>query len=287
MAGADLAEFEQAVRGLRQHPTLKPRVRKGVIEFVGLSLQELNELLRNDAAYYFLLAASGLNRSSLKRAASTPEAKIVIASDRRSHAFRSSLPPRMPFEDVVKAAILLRRSDLNRRERGGIEQLFRERLKSEGIPILMSPPVRQVPGILISRRKPDGVFPDPAADLAPVVYLEIKNVKRVADDIQKRLYEVAEAAIEMKFLYGDLSISGMQMKSTREVEGSASLLREELRKRILASKPAVVVLMLCPKAEAEKYRAGAEAFVDRVFFQEEIDECLAFLRQAVNAVSSA
>jgi hypothetical protein len=286
MPGADLAEFERAVRGLRQHPTLKPRVRKGVVEFAGLSLKELNQLLRNDAAYYFLLAASGLNRSSLRRASSTPEAKIVSPPDRRSHAVRSSLPSRMPFEDVVKAAVLLRRSDLNRRERGGIEQLFRERLKSEGIPILMSPPVRQAPGILISRRKPDGVFPDPAADLAPVVYLEIKNVKRVADDIQKRLYEVAEAALEMKFLYGDLSISGMKMKSTREVEQSAPLLREELRKRILESKPAVVVLLLCPKAEAEKYRAGAEAFVDRVFFQEEIEDCLEFLRRAVNEVSS-
>jgi hypothetical protein len=39
--------------------------------------------------------------------------------------------------------------------------------------------------------------------------------------------------------------------------------------------------MLCPRVDAEKYREGAEAFVDRVFFQEEIDECLRFLKAAV------
>jgi hypothetical protein len=72
----------------------------------------------------------------------------------------------------------------------------------------MSPPVRQVPGILIGKRKPDGVYPDPAGFAAPRVYLEIKNVRRPADDIQKRLYEVAEASIEMKFLYGALGSKG-------------------------------------------------------------------------------
>ena len=41
----------------------------------------------------------------------------------------------------------------------------------------------------------------------------------------------------------------------------------------------VVALFLCPRAEAERYRAGAEAFIDRLFFQEEIDECLAYLRE--------
>ncbi|MBI5544349.1 MAG: hypothetical protein HY901_10695 [Deltaproteobacteria bacterium] len=39
--------------------------------------------------------------------------------------------------------------------------------------------------------------------------------------------------------------------------------------------------MLCSKLEAEKYREGAEAFVDRVFFQEEIEECLAFLKESI------
>ena len=287
MTEAALAEFERAIKKLREDAVLKPRIKKGEIVFAGLSLPELNRLMRIEAAKYFLLAASKLNRTSLKKAAATPEAKIVTAADRRSHAIRTHLSPRAKFDDVAQKAVLLRQADLGRRTTGGIEQLFRERLIAEGIPILMSPPVRQVPGILVTKRKPDGVFPDPAADRAPLVYLEIKNVKRVSDDIQKRLYEVAEAAIEMKFLYGDLTISGMNMKSTEEVQASASRLREELRKQIWGVKPIVVVLLLCPREEAEKYRAGAEAFVDRVFFQEEIDECLEFLRRAVNAASSA
>jgi hypothetical protein len=79
----------------------------------------------------------------------------------------------------------------------------------------------------------------------------------------------------------------MQMKSTRDVQEYADRLRGELRRRILEAKPTVVVLLLCPREEAEKYRAGAEAFVDRVFFQEEIEECLEFLRQVVGAASSS
>jgi len=41
--------------------------------------------------------------------------------------------------------------------------------------------------------------------------------------------------------------------------------------------------MLCSKVEAERYRDGAEAFVDRVFFEEEIEECLEFLRIAAQS----
>lgn len=44
----------------------------------------------------------------------------------------------------------------------------------------------------------------------------------------------------------------------------------------------MIVLMLCSRVEAERYREGAEAFIDRLFFQEEIEECLAFLRKAVS-----
>jgi hypothetical protein len=56
------------------------------------------------------------------------------------------------------------------------------------------------------------------------------------------------------------------------------VLRARLRGQILQARPTVVVLMLCARADAERYREGAEAFVDRVFFQEEIEECLAFLK---------
>jgi hypothetical protein len=62
------------------------------------------------------------------------------------------------------------------------------------------------------------------------------------------------------------------------LEGAAPL-RARLRAQITATPPAVVVLMLCARAEAARYREAAEAFVDRVFFQEEIEECLAFLEQ--------
>jgi len=143
----------------------------------------------------------------------------------------------------------------------------------------MSPPVRQIPGLLIGKRKPDGVYPDPALGLPPAVYLEIKNVRRVADDIQKRLYEIAEASLEMKFLYGTLALRGLRTRDTKTVIDKCSTLRMKLRTQIRASRPAVVVLMLCSKVEAERYREGAEAFVDRVFFQEEIEECLGFLRE--------
>jgi hypothetical protein len=145
----------------------------------------------------------------------------------------------------------------------------------------MSPPVRQVPGVLIGKRKPDGVYPDPATHAAPRVYLEIKNVRRVADDIQKRLYEIAEASLEMKFLYGALRLEGLGLQSTRDVLENPSPLRRRLREQIVSARPTVVVLMLCPRSEAERYREGAEAFVDHVFFQEEIDACLACLKVAI------
>jgi hypothetical protein len=138
-----------------------------------------------------------------------------------------------------------------------------------------------VPGILIAKRKPDGVFPDPAAGHPPVLYFEIKNVRRVADDIQKRLYEVAEASIEMKFLYGALHIEGLALEATKDVLAAPQAFRERLRAQITQALPVVVVLMLCSRAEAERYREGAEAFVDRVFFQEEIEDCLTFLRDTV------
>lgn len=46
------------------------------------------------------------------------------------------------------------------------------------------------------------------------------------------------------------------------------LIRERLRAQVTASRPTVVALMLCSRSEAERYRKGAETFVDRIFFQE-------------------
>lgn len=149
--------------------------------------------------------------------------------------------------------------------------------------MLMSPPVREVPGILVSRRKPDGVYPDPRTGAPPILYLEIKNVRRVADDIQKRLYEIAEASLEMKLLYGNVQLYGLAIKDVKKVLESPTGFRGELRKQITASYPKVVVLLLCSRDEAGKYREGAETFVDRVFFQEEIENCLTYLRTVVAA----
>lgn len=274
-------EFGRLVSGLREHRLLAPLIKRGEVRLGALTLAEVAELLREDAAYYFLLAATGLNRTSLKRAASDETAKIVSKPLRKAFAVRERLPVRKQFADVESSAVALRRGDLDRRARGGIEALFRERLRAEGIPLLMSPPVRQVPGILIGKRKPDGVFPDPALGKAPRIFLEIKNLRRVSDDIQKRLYEIAEASLEMKLLYGSLELQGLGVKTTSEVLERSSELRARLRRQTSKSLPVVIVLFLCSAVEGERYRAGAEAFVDHVFFQEEIEDCLALLKHLV------
>lgn len=277
----ELDEFRRRIEELAGHKLIGRLLKRGEVHFKQLSLEDVAALMRDEVAYYFLIAAAGLNRTTLKKAMEHEEAQIVAPAKRRAFAVKNRLPVRRAFSDVASSAIALRAGDLGRKSRGGIEALFRERLAAERIPILMSPPVRQVPGILIGKRKPDGVFPDPARSAAPRVYLEIKNVRRVADDIQKRLYEIAEASLEMKFLYGALRLQGLALKSTREVLENPGKLRAQLRGQIVRVRPTVVVLMLCARADAERYREGAEAFVDRVFFQEEIEECLAFLKAAV------
>lgn len=273
-----LDEFQREIESLRTYHLIAAALRRGEVNFGHLTLEAVAELMRTDAGHYFLLAAAGLTRTTLRKATKEDSARIVQARMRRAFVVKERLPIRKSFSDVASSAVALRRGDLERKSRGAVEALFRERLLAERIPILMSPPVRQVPGILIGRRKPDGVYPDPSLNEPPLVYLEVKNVRRVADDIQKRLYEVAEAAIEMKFLYGSLELRGLGLKSTEVVRDSAPRIRAELRAQIRAARPTVVVLMLCGRAEAERYREGAEAFVDRLFFQEEIDECLEFLR---------
>lgn len=274
-------EFQKQIEDLRKHPTLAGALKRGVVTFKNLSLESVQVLIKDDPGYYFLIAAAGLNRTSLKKAVAEHEASIVEPAKRRAFAIRKRLPVSRSFADIASGAIALRRGDLDRRSRGAIEQLFRDRLAAERIALLMSPPSRQVPGLLVGKRKPDGVFPDPSLGFAPTVYLEIKNVNRVSDDIQKRLYEIAEASIEMKFLYGSLKLKGLNVRDPRQVASSSARFRMNLRQQIISSKPTVVALFLCPKAEAEKYRAGAEAFIDRLFFQEEIDECLEFLKTVV------
>jgi len=134
-------------------------------------------------------------------------------------------------------------------------------------------------GVLIERRKPDGVYPDPETGMAPELYLEVKKINRVRDDIQKRLYEIAQASLEVKVLYGDLKISGMQLTGLL-ADADRPAARSAIRDQIAGSKPVVAALLICRPEElevAKRYRAGAEAFIDRVFFPDEIDECIGFL----------
>lgn len=278
----ELDEFRRRLDALRRDPVLGRFIKRGIVHFSRLKKEEVAALLqaKDRTAYYFLLSAAGLNRTTLKREVASPEVRVAPRALRSAYAVCRRLPITESFEAVTSRALALRAADLGRKGRSGVEQIFRERLVAEGIPLLMSPPIRQVPGLLVDRRKPDGVYPDPASGMPPLLYLEVKNIKRVADDIQKRLYELAEASLEMKLLYGRLRLTGLDLSSTRDVSGSAAL-RSKLRRMITKARPTVVGLFLCPRAEAERYRAGAETFVDRLFFEEEVDECLAFLRAAL------
>lgn len=107
----------------------------------------------------------------------------------------------------------------------------------------------------------------------------MKKVNRVRDDIQKRLYEIAEVSLEVKFLYGSLALKGLGLVGLLEDDRREEA-RAALRTQILASAPVVVALVICRVEELEtarRYRAGVEAFIDRIFFADEIEECLAFL----------
>lgn len=286
MTSPEIDDFRIRAEALAQHRLLRDHLRKGVLRMKSLKLADVAKLIREEAAYYLLLSASGMTRTTVKDAVSTPEAMLVPRHHRRAFVIKQHLPHQESFDSLVRNAVALRSRDLARKGSGSIEGLFRERLKAEAIPIVMSPPIRSVPGVLIPRRKPDGVYPDPATGRPPLLYLEVKNVRRPADDIQKRLYEIAEASVEMKTVYGNLRLTGLGINSLAEVESGTSRIRSEIRAQIIASRPVVVALFLCSKADAERYREGAEAFIDRVFFQEEIQECIAFLRETIGGFES-
>lgn len=278
----EIEDFARRTRELLQSPTFARRVEGGRIAFASFTLEELDGVLRDDIGYYLLLAAAGLSRTGVKRAMADPEAGLVVAARRKAFAVQVHLPVSEDVEAAIQKSVALRTRDLQRKRRGAAEALLRERLLSEGIPICMSPPVRRVPGLLIAGRKPDGVYPDPATGRPPRLYLEIKNVRRVADDIQKRLYEIAEASLEMKLLYGDLALRGLNLGATLDEAGRGEH-QGAIRAQVVRSLPVVVALLLCPRAEAERYRAGGETFIDRIFFQEELEDCIEFLRAAVAA----
>ncbi len=157
----ELDDFRRRIEELASHKLLGRLVKRGEVHFQQLSVDDVAALMRerDKVAYYFLIAAAELNRTTLKKAAEDEEAKLVALPQRRAFAVKNRLPLRRAFADVASSAIALRAGDLGRKSRGAIESLFRDRLKAEGILQLMSPPVRQVPGILIGKRKPDGDLP--------------------------------------------------------------------------------------------------------------------------------
>lgn len=278
----ELDEFRRRVALLRNDPAILATVqRDGRLALADLSLDDVARLLRDTTCgYYFVLAAAELNRTSLRRASIEEEAQLVPVRQRRAFAVRSRLPVSADFDAIASNATALRQGDLQRKARGRTEQHFRDRLAAEGVPLLMSPPRREVPGVVVARRKPDGVWPDPKTGRPPAIYVEVKRIRRVADDIQKRLYELAEAALEMKLLYGSATWQGLGLADT------ATMDRDDVARQLrsmTAGTPIMVGLLLCPRAEAERYRTGAEAFIDRIFFQEEIEECIAFIKDVIDS----
>ena len=91
-----------------------------------------------------------------------------------------------------------------------------------------------------------------------------------------RRSELAEASLEMKLLYSDARIRGLSIENPTLASTTGA--RDRLRAQILGEAPVVIGLFICSRDEAERYRAGAQAFVDRLFFQEEIDDCLEYLK---------
>lgn len=279
----ELDEFKRQIEELRRHPLIAQRTSsKGRVSLSKLTLEEVAALMSMEAGYHLLTVAADLTRTTLKKALETPDALLAEPRLRQAFVVQSRLPVGASFDELARSAIGHRARDLRRRSRARVEEFFRDRLIAESVPIVMAPPIPRVPGLLIDYRKPDGVYPDPTTGLPPRLYLEIKNINRVSDDIQKRLYEIAETSIEMKMLYGDLELRGFDHKTTMNVAGNPAL-RDALRQQITRSLPIVVAFFICPREQAERYRPGAEAFIDRLFFQEEVEECIAFLKAATEA----
>jgi len=277
-------DFREELQALEQHPVLARHLSGGEVDFSSMTVSEVAELAgkQNSVGYYFLIGAANLDRTQVKtgRQAVPPE---VLSKHRMAHFLKDKLPAKESFSSVVARAAASRAITLRRAQSGGVEQMVRALFGQEGVDVVMSGDgyTVKIPGLLIKDRKPDGVYPDPREGRAPLIYLEVKNVKRVGDDIQKRLYEIAQASLEMKILYGNLELKGFGA-SLGDAAQHADLYRAELRKAITASRPVVVGLLLCSRAPAEQYRPRIEAFVDRVFFaNDEMDECISFLRATI------
>ncbi len=273
-------DLQGALAGVRHHPALSPHVdRRGRVHFSTVTLADLAELLKDPTASLLLMAAADLNRTTLRSGIEQSHAQLVAPMLRRAFVVQSKLPPTADFDALVALALHRRAGTLERSANAATETLFRERLEFEGLPIRMGGAYTS--GLLVTRRKPDGVYPDPDTGRAPELCLEVKKINRPRDDIQKRLYEIAEVSLELKFLYGDLRLRGLNLRSLL-AESEREDARTTLRMQIQAARPVVVALLLTEFEHLEymrRYRPGIEAFVDRAFLANEVDECLTYLSQ--------
>lgn len=275
----DLRTLERQLRALAKNAHLAPLIHDGEARLGDLNLEQVAELLADDHGAELLMAAAALNRTELRAGITSTDALLVAPPLRRAYVVRSKLPSSANFETLVELALQKRRATLGRSENAATETLFRERLEFEGIPLRMRSAYTR--GLLVDRRKPDGVYPDPDTGAAPELYLEIKKINRVADDIQKRLYEIAEVSLELKFVYGQLQLTGLNLTSLLGPDQRTEALTA-LREQIVDVRPIVVALLLCPLEQVERvrtYRDRAEAFVDKLFLADEIEECIAFLAE--------
>ncbi len=282
--------FRREIEAFRQHPLIEPHLNDDIIDLTALPLRDIALIAKNrstTAGYYFLLGATTLNRTTIK-AQRKNAIKVGVAKQYLlAHVLKESFIA-MKFSSVVERAVSDRSRTLGRASSGRFEELFRDLLTSKGVGVVMSTKghVVTVPGLLIKGRKPDGAYPDPRTGAAPQIYLEVKNVKRVSDDIQKRLYEIAQVSLEMKTLYGSLEFKGMNA-TPDDVKRDTSAYRVQMRRAITATLPVVVGLLMCSKKEAEPYREGIEAFVDRVFFApDETLDCVEFLKATIEQLNN-
>jgi hypothetical protein len=107
-------QFKAELRSLRGHPLLKTLISRNQVHLGKLTIEDVAALMLHEAAKYFLFAAAGLNRTTLKKAAKEPETAIVERKLRQAYAIKRKLPVEETFDDVVARAEAVRRSDLGR-----------------------------------------------------------------------------------------------------------------------------------------------------------------------------
>jgi len=88
----ELVDFRKRLERLIKGKPIK-RISKGRrLHLRELSLDEVAKLITAEEGLYFLQAAAGLTRTSLKKAQSAPEADVVHRSLRRAFAIKQRLP---------------------------------------------------------------------------------------------------------------------------------------------------------------------------------------------------